>query len=118
MSSTAELVGPPQQLAGAVLGPHQLVVAQQPLGGRTVEHDPAAVEHDHTLAHPLHRAGVVGDEHERRPGGDLLGDPAQALALKRLVADGQHLVDQHHVGVEVGGDRETRAGRTCRWSRS
>ena len=54
----------------------------------------------------LDRARVVRDEHERRARLDLLGDARQALALERLVADREHLVDQQHVGVEVRGDRE------------
>ena len=49
---------------------------------------------------------VVGDEHERRAGRHPLGDQREALALERLVADGEDLVDQQHVGVEVGDDRE------------
>ena len=38
-----------------------------------------------------------------------LVDAVEALALERLVADGQHLVDEQHVGVDVHRDRETEA---------
>ena len=82
------------------------MVEEQAVGHRAVEGDPAGVEHHHALANPLDRGRVVRDEHERRAGRHLLGDPPQALALERLVAHGQDLVDQQHVGVEVRHDRE------------
>ena len=48
------------------------------------------------------------------PRGDLLGDARLALALEGLVADGEHLVDEQHVGVEVRGDREAQAQEHAR----
>ena len=68
----------------------------------------------HALARALDQRRVVGDEHERRAGGDLLGDARLALALEGLVADREHLVDQQHVGVEVRGDREAEAQEHAR----
>ena len=41
-----------------------------------------------------------------RPSSWKLADPVHALALERLVADGQHLVDEQDVGVDVHGDGE------------
>ena len=35
-----------------------------------------------------------------------VADPAEALLLERLVADGEHLVEQQHVGLHVHRDRE------------
>ena len=51
----------------------------------------------------------MGDEHDRASLGLELLDPAQALRLEQLVADGEHLVDEQHVGVEVDGDGEPEA---------
>src|SRR3954466_14862216 len=92
--------------SGEVTRAHQLVVEAQRVGGGPVEGDRARVEDDDALARALDERRVVGDEHERRAALDLLGDPRLALALEGLVADGQHLVDEQHVGVEVRGDRE------------
>ena len=46
------------------------------------------------------------DEQDRLAGLLELLDLGQALAGERLVADGQHLVDQQHVRVDVDGDGE------------
>ena len=61
------------------------------------------------VAHLAHGGGVVGDEHDRPSLGLELLDPAQALGLEQLVADGEHLVDEQHVGVEVDGHGEPEA---------
>ena len=58
------------------------------------------------------------DQHERRAAANLLGDPLLALALEGLVADGEHLVDQQDVGVEVRGDREAEPHEHARSSTS
>ena len=42
----------------------------------------------------------------------------EALLLERGVADGEHLVDQQHVGVDLDRDRERRAARSCPTSSS
>jgi hypothetical protein len=45
----------------------------------------------------------------RTPGdaaGQQLAHPGHALFLEADVADAQHLVDDQHVGIEMGGDRE------------
>jgi hypothetical protein len=56
----------------------------------------------------------VGDEDHGGSARDLLGDPAQALALEALVADGEDLVDEEHIGIEEGGDREAEAQEHAR----
>ena len=71
-----------------------------------VHREPAPLQEDATGAEVLHRRHVVADE-EDRPA--LLGhvlDLAQALLLEPDVADGQHLVDDQDLGLEVGGHRE------------
>ena len=88
------------------VGPEQAVVEEQAVGGGAVEHDLPGLEHHHPPADPLDRRGVVGDQDERAAERDALRDAPQALALEGLVADGQHLVDEQHVGVEVRGDGE------------
>jgi hypothetical protein len=51
----------------------------------------------------------VGDEDDRAAALLELEDLAEALALERLVADGEDLVEQQHVCVEVRRDREAEA---------
>ena len=46
------------------------------------------------------------DEHDRAAALLELRDPTEALALELLVADGEDLVEEQHVGVDVRGDRE------------
>ena len=76
------------------------------LVGRGVGEHRAVVEDDGAVADRPDLVGVVRDEQDRPP---LLlegPDPVQALGLELLVADGQDLVDDEHVGVDVDGDRE------------
>ena len=49
------------------------------------------------------------DEHDRAPAARDVVHLAEALALELGVADGEHLVDEQDVGVEVRGDREGEA---------
>ena len=63
-------------------------------------------EQDRAVAEPLDRRRVVRDEHDRAAGLLELEDLAEALALERLVADREHLVEQQHLGLDVRGDRE------------
>ena len=51
----------------------------------------------------------MGDEHDRLAAAAELADLVQALAREGLVAHGQHLVDEQHVGVDVDGHREAEA---------
>ena len=58
------------------------------------------------MAEPLHRDHVVGHEQDRLA---LVAHPVEdveALLLERRIADGQHLVDQQDVGVDLDRDRE------------
>ena len=48
----------------------------------------------------------MGDHEDRAPLGLHLAHPLEALALERLVADRQHLVDEDDVGVDVDRQRE------------
>ena len=74
--------------------------------GRAVEHDLAVIEHDRAIADLAHEVGRVGDEHDRAALALELAHPFEALALERLVADRQHLVDQQQLGLDVHRDRE------------
>ena len=75
--------------------------ARRPL----LEHAPV-LEHDRAVAEPLDRARVVRDEDDRPAGALEVADPAEALLLERLVANGEHLVEQQHVRLDVHRDRE------------
>ena len=74
--------------------------------GRAVEHEPALAQQHRPLAEPLDLRRVVRDEDDRPAALLELEDLAEALALERLVADREHLVEQEHVRVQVRRDRE------------
>ena len=68
--------------------------------------DAAAFEQHRAVAEALDRAHVVGHEQDRPT---LLPKPAElveALLLEGGVADGEHLVDQQDVGVDLDRDGE------------
>ena len=73
---------------------------------RPVELEPALAQQHRALAQPLHLGGVVGDEDDRAAALLELEDLAEALALEGLVADGEDLVEQEDVRVEMRRDRE------------
>ena len=73
---------------------------------RPVELEPALPQQHRALAEPLDLGRVVRDEDDRAAALLELEDLAEALALERLVADGEHLVEQQDVGVEMRRDRE------------
>ena len=99
--------------AGAALGRiavarEQLAVAHDRVVRRPVEVDGAVPQQDRAVAESLDRGRVVGDEHDRAAALLELEDLAEAPALELLVADGEHLVEQQHVGVDVRRDREAK----------
>ena len=84
---------------------------QPPVGGdrllrRAVERNLALTEQHRSLTQAFDGLRVVRDEDDRAAAVLELGDLAEALALELLVADGEHLVEQQHVGANVRGDGE------------
>ncbi len=64
------------------------------------------MEHQYAVAQVADLVGGVADQDDRAALCLELGDLVHALALERLVADGEDLVDQQEVGVDVHGDGE------------
>ena len=77
--------------------------------GRAVELQLALPQQHRPLAEPFDLSRVVRDEDDRAAPLLELEHLAEALPLERLVADREHLVEQKHVRVEVGRDREAEA---------
>ena len=71
-------------------------------------HQPAVVEGGGLVAHLADQVGGVGDDHDRAPLGLEGPDLVDALALERLVAHGQDLVDEEDLRVDVDGHGEPR----------
>src|SRR4029453_2079233 len=88
-----------EQAAQALGRLHRVAVVQHP---PVVEDDPAAAD-------PRDQVQGVGHEQDRAAALLELADLVQALALERLVADGQDLVDQQDVGADVDGHGEAEA---------
>ncbi len=112
----AGLAAPPLAQAGAALGRvalvgEQAVVGDDRLVRRAVELDASGLEEDGPVAEPLDRRRVVRDEDDRAAALLELEDLAEALALELLVADREHLVEQEHVRLDVGRDREAEPHR-------
>src|SRR5258706_14295687 len=79
------------------------------LAGISVEEELSAVDPKRAAANRLNRRHVVAHEENRPP---FIGDLfhlAEALALKLGIADGEHLVDDEDLGVEMRrhGEGET-----------
>ena len=68
--------------------------------------DAPVVEQDQPGAKAQQRGHAVGDEEHRAAGGADLGHAAEAFLLELRVADGQYLVHQEDVGLEVCRHRE------------
>ena len=64
------------------------------------------VEHADPRADAAHEIGGVRHDDDRAALVLELVHAVQALALEGLVADGEHLVDEQHVGIDVDRDRE------------
>ena len=99
---------PAPRSAGSTSSARPAGSARSPRGQDRRTHLAGAQQH-RALAEPLHGRRVVGDEDDRPASLLELGDPGEALPLERLVADGEHLIEQENVGVEEGGDREAKA---------
>ena len=97
------------ELVGVRVRREQPAVRADRLARVAVERDLALPQEHGAVAQPLDRLRVVGDEQDRPAAVLELGDLAEALALELLVADGEHLVEQQHVGLDVRGDREAEA---------
>jgi hypothetical protein len=72
----------------------------------TVEGQRPVSEEHRAIAQALDGRCIVRDEHDRPAALLERGDHAEALPLEALVADCEHLVEQQHVGLQEGGDRE------------
>ena len=66
----------------------------------------AAVEPQRLVAEALDQAERVRDEQDRLAAALELGELVEALVREALVADGEHFVDQQHVGIDVDRDGE------------
>jgi hypothetical protein len=62
---------------------------------------PPAVDHHHPAAQLLDAGQVVADEEDRSTFACHVAHSAQALLLEGRVADGEHLVDQQDLWLEV-----------------
>src|SRR6266511_1280334 len=105
------LAGPPllqacASLVGIALTREQATVTDDRVVGRSVELDDASPQQDRAVAEPLDRRRVVGDEDDRSATLLELEDLPEALALELLVADGEDLVEEKDVRVDVRRDRE------------
>ena len=67
-----------------------------------VAHEAAVGEKGDALAEGLHGRHVVADEQDGPPAPDHVADLAEALPLEDRVADGEHLVDDEDLGLQVG----------------
>ena len=83
-------------------------VAERPdrLARRRDRHDSAGLDHGNAIADLAHHVGRVRHDDDRPALALELVQTVQALLLEALVADGEHLVDEQHVGFDVHGDRE------------
>ena len=66
----------------------------------------------------MHGAHVVRDEQDRLAGLADADELVEALLLERRVADGEHLVDQQDVGVDLDHHREREPDEHARTSSS
>ena len=105
------LAAPPLAQAGLELVGIRVRCEQPAVGGDrlarlAVERDLALAQQHRAIAEALDGLRVVRDEEDRPAAVLELGDLAEALALELLVADGEHLVEQEHVRLDVRGDGE------------
>ncbi len=79
------------------------------LGCGAAVHDASGMQPHHLAAQAANGVQVVAHQDQCLALGEQFLDLADALALEVLVADRQHLVDEHDVVVHVGGDGEAQA---------
>ncbi len=95
---------------GPLANGHRVVsrieVAGDDRAGGSIGSYPTLLEQDGPIAEAGHRRHVVGDEED---GSALSSDPlhgVEAFALEIRIADGENLVDDQDLRLEVGGDGE------------
>ena len=69
----------------------------------------AVIEPERAVAEVAHLVELVRDEDQRHAAVLHLLNLGHALRGELLVADGKHLIDQQHVGIDVDGDGEAEA---------
>src|SRR5215203_2742238 len=85
------------------------LVALEQLLRAPVSVDAALLDPNNPFAEAADSAEVVAYEEHRPALVRKVGHPADAASLEFCVADGEDLVDDHDVGLEVGSDREGEA---------
>src|SRR5207248_1670680 len=70
---------------------------------------PPLLQDKGAAAQGRHRAHVVADEQDRRATLAERLHAVEALLLERGIADGENLVDDEDLGIEMGGDSEGQA---------
>ena len=83
-----------------------LLVGSNDLGWRPTGNQLTVVHQRDAVAEFFDRHQVVRDEEHRRSRSPQLGEPIEALPLEGSVADGEHLVDEQHVRLDVDRHRE------------
>ena len=84
-------------------------VVRDHLGRTPIADDAPAVDPDRAVAKLRDRGQGVRDEQHGPPRVTELLHPSEAAALELGVADREHLVDEHDLGLQVGRDRERKA---------
>jgi hypothetical protein len=93
-------------LLWVALAREQLAVRDDRIVGRPIEEDGSVLQKNCTVAEPLDCPCVVRHEDDRAAALLEVEDLAEALALEGLVADGEHLVEEQDVGLDVRRDRK------------
>ena len=106
--STAPLLQPARALGGIFLSGRALLVAADGLARLPLVLDAALAEKNPAIAHALERSARMRHEGDGLALALELDDPIDALALERFVSDGEHLVEQQDVRIDVYRDREPR----------
>ena len=103
------MVDPETNTAVGIVGSQALFVGGNDLTSRAPRLQSALLDVDRGGAKLANAVHVVADEHHRAAAAADVVHLAQALLLERGVADGEHLVDEQDLRLEVRGDREGQA---------